>query len=181
MKSKDIINGVVIAMAVVVIAVISSLIVSSILESSTFDGIDITGTITNESLGAVDNITNITLGIISTDSTATCTIGSVNNATSGGILTSGNYTFYGSDCKLILVSASDYIGETLNATYDYAYDSNRTNSGVNVNNLKTQFGLFITGLLSFLAIIGTILGIVWLVFYVKALFDKKDGLQSLTA
>lgn len=52
---------------------------------------------------------------------------------------------------------------------------------INVTALTEQFGLFVTGLIAFLAIIGTIVGVVWLVFYVKQLFDKKDGLQSITA
>lgn len=52
---------------------------------------------------------------------------------------------------------------------------------INVTLLTEQFGLFVTGLIAFLAIIGTIVGVVWLVFYVKALFDKKTGLQSITA
>lgn len=52
---------------------------------------------------------------------------------------------------------------------------------INVTALSEQFGLFVTGLIAFLAIIGTIVGVVWLVYYVKALFDKKSGLQSITA
>jgi len=52
---------------------------------------------------------------------------------------------------------------------------------INVTALQDQFGLFVTGLIAFLAIIGTIVGVVWLVYYVKALFDKQTGLQSITA
>lgn len=52
---------------------------------------------------------------------------------------------------------------------------------INVTELQEQFGLFVTGLIAFLAIIGTIVGVVWLVYYVKSLFDKKTGLQSITA
>ena len=52
---------------------------------------------------------------------------------------------------------------------------------INVTSLSEQFGLFVTGLIAFLAIIGTIVGVVWLVYYVKALFDKKSGLQSISA
>lgn len=52
---------------------------------------------------------------------------------------------------------------------------------INVTALQDNFGLFVTGLISFLAIIGTIVGVVWLVFYVKQLFDKQSGLQSITA
>ena len=52
---------------------------------------------------------------------------------------------------------------------------------INVTAVSEQFGLFVTGLIAFLAIIGTIVGVVWLVYYVKELFDKKRGLQSITA
>lgn len=52
---------------------------------------------------------------------------------------------------------------------------------INVTELQDNFGLFVTGLIAFLAIIGTIVGVVWLVFYVKQLFDKETGLQSITA
>ena len=52
---------------------------------------------------------------------------------------------------------------------------------INTTLIAEQFGLFITGLLAFLAIIGTIVGVVWLVFYVKMLFDKKSGISNMTA
>ena len=52
---------------------------------------------------------------------------------------------------------------------------------INVTELSTNFGLFVTGLIGFLAIIGTIVGVVWLVGYVKLLFDKKTGLQGISA
>ena len=52
---------------------------------------------------------------------------------------------------------------------------------INVTTISTQFGLFITGLLAFLAIIGTIVGVVWLVFYVKMLFNKDSGISTMTA
>lgn len=52
---------------------------------------------------------------------------------------------------------------------------------INVTELSADFGLFVTGLIAFLAIIGTIVGVVWLVGYVKQLFDKKTGLQAISA
>jgi len=52
---------------------------------------------------------------------------------------------------------------------------------INVTALQNSFGAFVTGLIAFLAIIGTIVGVVWLVSYVKELFDKKNGLQAITA
>lgn len=49
---------------------------------------------------------------------------------------------------------------------------------INVTELSDNFGLFVTGLIAFLAIIGTVVGLVWLVSYIKPLFDKKDGIAS---
>lgn len=52
---------------------------------------------------------------------------------------------------------------------------------INTTLVGIAFGDFVTGLIAFLAIIGTIVGVVWLVFYVKALFDKKQGIQAISA
>lgn len=52
---------------------------------------------------------------------------------------------------------------------------------INVTSLSDSFGSFVTGLIAFLAIIGTIIGVVWLVKYVRQLFDKDSGLGSITA
>ena len=84
-------------------------------------------------------------------------------------------------CSTVCPFDAIYIGEDINATYTFAYTSTRNPTGVNISQIQEQFGLFVTGLLAFLAIIGTIIGVVWLVFYVKQLFDKKDGLQGITA
>ncbi len=49
---------------------------------------------------------------------------------------------------------------------------------INVTDLEDQFGAFVTALIGFFAVIGVIIAIVWLVSYIKPLFDKKDGVQS---
>ena len=77
---------------------------------------------------------------------------------------------------VILVVVSALIIGTLLASTIFS-----TITIINVTLLQESFGLFVTGLIAFLAIIGTIVGVVWLVFYVKQLFDKKEGLQSITA
>jgi len=38
--------------------------------------------------------------------------------------------------------------------------------------------LFVTALLGFLAVIGVIIAIVWLISYIKPLFSKEGGLQT---
>jgi large-conductance mechanosensitive channel len=52
---------------------------------------------------------------------------------------------------------------------------------INTDELKGNFGGFVEGLIGFLVIIGVIVGIVWLVSYIKTLFDKKQGLGDLSA
>jgi len=52
---------------------------------------------------------------------------------------------------------------------------------INTTVISESFGSFVTNLIAFLAVIGTIVGVVWLVMYVKKLFDKKEGLQGISA
>jgi len=52
---------------------------------------------------------------------------------------------------------------------------------INTTEVSSNFGSFVTNLIGFLAVIGTIVGVVWLVGYVRSLFDKKQGLQGITA
>ncbi len=181
MEGKKIIETIGIAMAVVILSVIGALVIGSIVSNSVFDSGSVSGTNTNESLGLVTNITNTTFAIKATQSTATCTLTALYNASSGEALTALNYTFYSSACNLILNSTSSYVNESLNATYGYVYSTGLTALNLNVTNIGIQFGLFITGLIAFLAIIGIIVGVIWLVFYVKSLFDKKTGIQAITA
>ena len=177
-NETNLMRAISIAVAVVILAVISALVISSILGSSIFDDIPTTGTNTNESLGTVANVVNVTFDIISTQSGATCSLGTINNATGGEVVfETGNYTFY-PDCNLIMIGASPYNGTALNATYGFSYDSGTSLAGVNVTAIADDFGEFITGLLGFLGIIGIVLGVIWLIMYVAKLFSK-GGLNDL--
>ena len=178
---KNVINSVVIGMLVVIMVVISALIVATITSSSIFNDIPTTGTNTNETLTNVTNITASTFAIISTASDATCTLTTIVNATGGESVAAGNYTFTGVGCTLILNDTSTYIGEDLNVTYDYSYASGTSLAGLNASEISEDFGQFVTNLIAFLAVIGTIVGVVWLVLYVRRLFDRKQGLQGITA
>lgn len=177
-KEQTILRSIAIAVGVVLISVIAALVVSSIFDSSVFDDIAITGTNTDETLSAVDNVTNSTLAIKSAHSDASCTLSTLTNATGGETVASGNYTFYSSACNLILVTASSYIGEDLNATYDYSYSSGANSAGVNVTAVSALFGEFVVGLLGFLGVIGIVIGVVWLIIYVARLFGR-GGLNDL--
>lgn len=165
------------AVAVVILAVISALVVGSILDSSVFNDIPTTGTITNETLV---NVTNLTVSFYSINSQpgADCALDSVYNSTSGQLLGALNYTDV--SCTIILNSTSSYIGEDLNVTYEFTHDSGTSLAGVNVSDIRALFGEFITGLLGFLGIIGIVLGVIWLIIYVAKLF-RKGGLNDLGA
>lgn len=178
-NEQELLKAIGLAVGVVILSVISALVIGSILSSSVFSQGEINGANVNESLGVVDNVTNSTFAIIATQPAANCSLSLVNNATGGEVLTSGNYTFYGSACNIILSGTSLYNGTTLNVTYTFTY----TDSGsmiVDVDDIADLFGEFITGLLGFLGIIGIVLGVVWLILYVARLFSK-GGLNDLGA
>jgi len=52
---------------------------------------------------------------------------------------------------------------------------------INVTALSETYGNAVIALTAFLVVGATIVGIVWFMKYVKSLFDKKSGLQSLSA
>lgn len=167
---------------IIILSVVYALVIEQVLSNDVFENIDVSATITNETLSAVDNITNSTFAIKSTYSGASCSLTIVNNATGGEeIVGTGNYTYYSPECNIILQDGSPYIGEDVNVTYVYTYESNSTLSGVNVTTLKTDFGLFITAILSFIAIGGTLLGILWFLRYAKPLLSKEEGIKGMSA
>ena len=175
---KEIIYSVGMVMSVVILAVISTLIVSSILSNPVFSDSSITGINSNETLVNVTNITYSDFSILSSHPGATCSLSYVYNSTGGELLTAGNYTY--GQCSIILTDSSAYIGTDLNVTYGYSYSSGLSSTGLNVTRIKDDFGLFITGLMGFLGIMGVIIGILWLISYVGKMFNGKDSLNSLS-
>ena len=173
---KRVVESVVIVMGVIMLVLTSALIIGSLIDSGSFTS-TLTGTNTNETLTAVDNVTVSTFDIITTYPLATCTLSSIYNATTGEIPTAGNYTFAGDDCTIILSNVSEFNEEDLNVTYGYSVPQQKI-GGVDATWIGTQFGLFITALLGFLAVIGVIIAIVWLISYIKPLFSEKEGLQT---
>jgi len=105
------------------------------------------GTVTNESLGAVTNGTNKSFAVVSYNNVV-CALTSLNNATGGQVLTATNYTFY-TDCKVILSATSLYNGTSLNASYTYSYDAENVgtevmeNTGKAIANTTQWFDIFI--------------------------------------
>lgn len=52
---------------------------------------------------------------------------------------------------------------------------------INTTLLTNAIGAFLTGLWAFFGLAGTVISIVWVVSYIKDLFDKKQGLGAITA
>lgn len=52
---------------------------------------------------------------------------------------------------------------------------------INVTLLSETYGLAVVAVTAFLIVGGTIIGIVWFIKYVIALFDKKTGMGQITA
>jgi len=181
-SGKQLVETIGLVVVVVIFSVLGALIVGTFLNATIFNSITASGSASNETILDVSNITLRTVTNAGLSDFA-MTLGIVTNATDGVIIASGNYTST-SNGTIIATNAgaiSTFNGTNWNVTYTYTYDSGINPTRVNTTQIAEQFGLFITGLLAFLAIIGTIVGVVWLVFYVKMLFDKKTGMQAMTA
>ncbi len=105
---------------VVSITLILGMYITSEIGDNTTELVTTTGTNVNETLSAVDNVTNSSYAILTTESSASCTTSAVYNSSNDVLVASGNYTAY-DDCKLILADDSEYIGYDLDVTYDYSY------------------------------------------------------------
>ena len=177
-KAKEIIDGIVIAMAVVIFVVIAGLIVASITGSTVFNDLTSSYTVNNETGGFI-NSSGYTLGQAGVtgfvnpaltylvNTTDNSTIGLANATVSGaGVVTNATVVNWNDE---VLVS------------YTYTASTGRNVAGLNITAISNTFGEFVTNLVAFLAVIGTILGVVWLVLYVKKLFSKKEGLSDIAA
>lgn len=170
---KEIISAIVLVLTVVLIAAISALIIGSVLDSEAFSGTS--GTESNE-LTAVDNITAQNFDILGSRSTAVCTVTGVGNLTGGETIASGNYTLPTS-CSILAADDSEYIGEDWAVNYTWITPGD-AGSVINITELTGGFGSFVSGIVIFLAVIGIIIGILWLVVYIRPLFSKSEGIQS---
>ncbi len=174
-RSKAIFGAIALVVGVVILIAIAALIVGSILDSDVFSVTE--GTNTNETLSDVSNITTLNFAILSTNPNSGCTLLFVTNSTDGVSIGSGNYT-QPTSCQL-LASAGGAIGTfngtDWNVTYNFLDDSKLI---INASELTDGFSAFVLGIVTFLGIIGIIIGIVWLISYLKPLFSKDEGIQS---
>lgn len=179
-KAKDIMDSVAVAMLVVVFVVIAALIVSTVTSNSVFTDIPSSGTVTNET-GAWLNETDYTLATASTGGFASPVITAIWGA-QGGVYNISIATANASVTSAgVVTNATVYTNSDVSISYTYDYASGTSLAGVNVTEITDDFGSFVTNLIAFLAVIGTIIGVVWLVLYVRKLFDKKEGINNLTA
>ena len=175
-RAKQIFGAIGLVVGVVILIAISALIVGSILLSSVFTDTVTTGNGTNETLSAVDNVTTSSFAIRSTFPNAVCSLSNVYNATGGGAIGAANYT-QPETCQILAVDGSEFLGEDWNVTYTYTNTQSNT-AGLNVTLLTGGFSAFVLGIVTFLGIIGIIIGIVWLISYLRPLFSKDEGIQS---
>jgi len=175
-------KAVAVVAGLVLLCVFYALIISAILGNSVFSNIGSSGSASNETILDVSNVTARTVTNAGLDEFV-MTVTTITNATDGVVIDVGNYTATtaGTIIATDAGAVSSFNGTDWNVTYTYTYDTDSTMSGVNVNTLKTNFGAFITAILSFIVIGGTIIGIVWLLKYVKPLFSKKEGISGMTA
>lgn len=175
-QGKNVINSIVLVLVVVLVVAISALIVGSVLGAEVFSG---TSGSTVENVSNVTNITAVNFGILSTSSDATCILLEVKNAADQVAIASGNFT-QPTTCTIQATSASNFIGNAWQVNYTFTTPG-AAGSVINITELTDGFGGFVTGLISFLAVIGIIIGVMWLVFYIRPLFSKEEGVQNFDA
>lgn len=175
-QKKKVLNSVSLVMVVVLIIAIAALIVGSVLGTEAFGG---TSGATVENLTAVDNITAQSFSILSSAQFSTCTLLAVENATTGTAIASGNYTLPTS-CSIIATDASGFIGFNWEVNYTFV-DPGLAGSVIDIAGLTTGFSGFASGIIAFLAVIGIIIGVMWLVSYIKPLFSKEEGISGFEA
>lgn len=175
-SGKEIIRAVVLVMTVILIAAIAALIVGSVIGSDAFSGNSGSKV---ENLTAVDNITAQSFSIQSISPFITCTLLEVQNATDSTVITSGNYT-QPTTCSIIATSDSEFIDFNWEVNYTFV-NPGAAGGVINLTVLTNGFGGFVSGIVGFLAVIGIIIGILWLVLYIKPLFSKSEGIQGFDA
>lgn len=171
---KNITGSIGLITGLIILVLVCALIVGSLTSQSTFTDIAKTGTITNESGGFI-NSSGYTLDEADADDFSLSSI-LVLNATGDITITAGNYTVTAG----VITNATAETWDSVLITYEYGYTDDTNVAGVDIGGLGTAFGAFVTALLSFLAVMGAIIAIVWLISYIKPLFDKKEGIQALS-
>ena len=176
-RGKAIFGSIALVVGVVILVAIAGLITGSVLSSSVFNDVTTTAIVSNETLANVDNLSITSFAVLSSFSGASCTLNEVINTTDGVVITAGNYT-QPTSCTILGTNESIFNGVSWNVSYNYTNTATANVAGVNITLLTNGFSAFVVGIVTFLGIIGIIIGIVWLISYLRPLFSKDDGIQS---
>ena len=179
-KGKEIVNSVIIAMLVVIAVVLGALIIATVTSNSTFDDIPSARTATNETAAWL-NETDYTLSNAGANGFASPVITAIWGDDGGSYnvsIPTANATVTSAG---VVTNATVYTNDNVSISYTYTVASGTSLAGLNVTTVTNSFGTYVTNLIAFLAVMGTIIGVVWLTLYVRKLFDKKQGIQSVTA
>ena len=152
----------------IMVIVFFALILGSILSISIFTNIDTSGTEINETGGYI-NTTGYTL-LFSDETDIAYTGVVILNASDNVTILSGNYTL---SAVGVLTNATATNYDSVLITYNYSYETSSTLAGIDVNALSAIFAAFVVAVTAFVVIGGTLLGILWILPFIKPLFKKN--------
>ena len=155
---------------VIMVIVFFALVLGSILAVDIFSNIDVDSSVVNDSAGYI-NETGYTFVFSDQTDIAYTNVAIINNSDNVTIL-AGNYTV---SAVGVLTNATEQDYTDILISYDYAYESSSTLAGIDVNALSAIFAAFVVAITAFVVIGGTLLGILWILPFIKPLF-KKDAL-----
>lgn len=153
-----------------ILAVLFGLIISQLLTTDSIVDITLDGTVTNET-GAFINVTTYTVDSSTAEDFAALTLTAMYNATDDTVIGVGNATVSGSGFTNATVTNWDDVL----VSYTYTYTGADPSSPVTVSNVETTFSAFIVALTALFAVGGTILGVLWLMQYIRPLLKKNRG------
>lgn len=168
-------------LAVMLLAVVVVIGALEIANTDANGNSSVTGSNSNETLSALDNVTAQSFTIFVSQPTSVCTLGTVTNATDGVVITSGNYT-QPTTCSILLTDGSGFIGNDINVTYDYEYETSSTAVDVGLGGIRDDVVSMVANFFALAPTIGTILAviiliatIVILVLYVSRMRNKEES------
>ena len=91
------------------------------------------------------------------------------------MVSASNAVGEGANLVLVIVVYALIIGTLLASTVFSSL------SIINTTAISAQYGAFVTAILAFLTVGGTIIGIMWFFKYVRPLLSKKEGIAGMTA
>ena len=96
----------------------------------------------------------------------------------GILVTLTNLVDYTLSGDVFTIINSEYYWQEIQITYNYV--SGKICNIFDTDNIESAFSSFIYSLLGFLGVMGVIIAILWLFKYLKPIFSKQEGIQSLS-